>query len=175
MRYLPILAFAILICACNNSVPNIPQSTDNTSDSGIYFAYSPLYTNGYKPGNYKLVKTVTDFWRQFENGDVRTMAKSFADDDITFVYLDKVISGKKDTVLSQLKQIRDSYPAVQSFVYSWMPAKARDHDEDWVFIWGKQEYTDKDGHMNPIEVNEIWQFDKEGKVIFVRQYRSIRR
>jgi len=171
MRYSPFFAFAILISACNNSVTNTPQTKSETSDSGIYFAYSPIYSNGYRPGNYQLVKTVTDFWRAFENGDVRTTGKSFAD-DITFVYPDKVISGKRDTVLSQVKQIRDSYSAVQSFVYSWMPAKAKDHDEDWVFIWGRQEYTDKDLQLKSIEVHEIWQFNKEGKIIFVQQYHT---
>jgi hypothetical protein len=171
MRYFPLVAIAVLISACNNSVTNPPQSKDNSSDSGIYFAYSPLYTNGYKPGNYKLVKIVTDFWRQFENGDVRTTANSFAD-DITFVYPDKVISGKKDTVLSQVKQIRDNYTAIQSFVASWLPAQAKDRNDDWVFIWGRQEFTDKNLQFKAVEVHEIWQFNKEGKIVFVQQYQS---
>jgi hypothetical protein len=167
-----ILSFPIWLCACNNnSAKSVQASESQEPDSGIYYPYSPIYSNGYKTGSYKNLKIVTDVWKQFENGDITKSAGSFAD-DITVVYPDQVISGKKDTVLAQLKKLRDNFPTVQSFIYSWMPAKARDHDEDWVFIWGRQELTDKEGKLKSIEVHEIWQFNKEGKIIFMQQYHT---
>src|SRR5215213_2365062 len=171
MKNFLFIVFAMNLLACNNPVNNSAVTSKEESDSGIYYAYSPIYSNGYKFGSYKNVKLVTDVWKQFENGDITKTADSFAD-DITFVYPDQVIGGKRDTVLAQVKKLRDSYSAVQSYIYSWMPATAKDHDEDWVFIWGKEQLTDKEGKLKSIEIHEIWQFNKEGKIIFMQQYHT---
>lgn len=170
-KILPSLIVIVFFACNNNSANTPPQGGPEESDSGIYYAYSPIYSNGYKTGSYKNLKMVTDVWKQYENGDITKSAGTFAD-DITFVYPDQVISGKKDSVLGQVKKLRNGYATVQSFIYSWMPAKAKDHDEDWVFIWGRQEYNDKEGKLKSIEVHEIWQFNKEGKIIFMQQYHT---
>jgi hypothetical protein len=157
--------------ACNNSSTTVSQTYDGQPDSGIYYAYSPIYTSGYKYGNYQLVKPVTDYWKQFENGDIRTTANIFAE-EITLVFPDQVIRGKRDTVLAQAKKLRDSFTVVQSFIYSWMPVITKDSGDDWVFIWGRQEVTDKAGKLKAVEVHEIWQFNKEGKIMFMQQYQT---
>ena len=162
---------AITFLGCNNKSNPPSQSPPEQSDSGIYYPYSPIYSNGFKTGNYKYLKIVTEIWKEIENGDITRKASDFAD-SLTMVYPDQVLNGKRDSILRIVKRTRDKYLAVQSFIYSWMPARAKDHDDDWVFIWGRQEVTDKAGKLKIAEVHEIWQFNQQGKIMQMQQYIS---
>jgi hypothetical protein len=165
------LVSGLAFVACNNNT-NVPtQNVAEESDSGIYYPYSAIYSNGFKTGSYKNLKTVTEIWREYENGDITKTASNFAD-SLTVVYPDKVLNGTTDSVLREIKRIRDSYLTVQCFIYSWMPARAKDNNDDWVFIWGRQEFTDKAGKLKIAEVHEIWQFDKKGKITLMQQYQT---
>jgi hypothetical protein len=122
-------------------------------------------------GDNKKLKIVSDIWKEIENGDIKKSAEFFAD-EINFVFPNQAIRGKKDSVLSEVKKIRDSYLSLQTFVYSWMAARSKDHNEDWVFIWGKHVLTDKRGKLQIVEIHEIWQFNEAGKIKFVQQYNT---
>src|SRR4051812_3362415 len=159
------------LLACRHNPNTSPHVVTEPSDSGIYYPYSPIYSGGFKTGNYKYLKIVTEIWKEFENGDITRKASDFAD-SVTIVYPDRILNGKTDSILRAVKKTRDKYLSVQSFIYSWMPARAKDHDDDWVFIWGRQELTDKGGKMKTAEVHEIWQFNKKGKIIQMQQYVS---
>jgi len=166
-----LLTAAITLLACNNKSNAPTQASTEQPDSGIYYPYSPIYSNGFKTGNYKYLKIVTEIWKEFENGDITRKASDFAD-SLTIVYPDRVLIGTKDSILRLIKKTRDKYLAVQSFIYSWLPAKAKDHNDDWVFIWGRQEITDKAGKLKMAEVHEIWQFNQQGKIVQMQQFVS---
>jgi hypothetical protein len=169
MRSYSCLYVIFLIIACKNQATT-KEVNDEPTDS-VYYAYSPSYTSGYKSGDNKKVKIVSEIWKELENGDIKKTAGYFAD-EVNFVFPDQAFKGKKDSVLTEVKKIRDSYQSVQTFVYSWMPARSKDHNEDWVFIWGKNYLTSKNGKLQVIEIHEIWQFNEEGKIKFVQQYRT---
>ena len=98
-------------------------------------------------------------------------AGDFAD-EINYVTPQLVLRGKKDSVLTEVKKIRNQYKSLQTFVYSWMPVKSKDQNEDWVFIWGRHLIQDKSDKMQIFEVHEIWQFNNEGKIKYVQQYNT---
>ena len=161
------ILFLFVSCKNQSAYTEIP---DLVQDS-IYYPYSPSYTGGYRLGNNKKLKIVADIWKEFENGDIRKTADDFAD-EINYVTPTLVIRGKKDSVLTEVKKIRDSYKSLQTFVYSWMPVKSSEQNEDWVFIWGKQVITDKEDKMQILEIHEIWQFNDDGKIKYVQQYNT---
>lgn len=167
MKILLGLYIVFLFISCKNQATNtlIPEIDKDS----IYYPYSPGYTEGYTLGSNKNLKRVADFWKEFENGDVRNSSGDFAD-YVKYVTPNLYVYAKKDSVLSEIKKLRDNYKTLQTFVHSWMPVKSRNNNEDWVFIWGRQIITHKDNKTQTLELHECWQFDKEGKIMFMKQY-----
>ncbi|HEU4473071.1 MAG TPA: hypothetical protein VFR58_18395 [Flavisolibacter sp.] len=171
MNYLAVFLCVLLVAGCNNASDQSPVVSFETGDSGVYYSYSPEYTSGYTIGDFGQVKTVTEIWKHYENGDLMLAAPQFAD-NLTIVFPDHTISGAKDSVLAQLKAEREAFIAVQCSISSWLPVRTKEKKDEWVFLWGKQIRSDKNGGTRSIEVHEIWQFDKQGKVQFMQQYHT---
>jgi hypothetical protein len=171
MKRFAIFILFILILSCHSTKNDDEGIEKNSSGKPIYFPYAPRYENGFEAGRSEYIKVVLDIWKEYETGDVRKKSKSFAD-SVTFIFRDEEYKGKKDSVLSKYKKRRDNYSYVQNHIDSWMPAYAKDHDDYWVFLWGRQDCTDKEGGFKALQVHEIWRFNKEGKINFMQEYVS---
>ena len=60
----------------------------------------------------------------------------------------------------------------KSDVHGYMSFRSIDKEHDWVAIWGTENGTMKDGTKKSINLHEVWQFNKDGKVALIRQYSS---
>ena len=166
-----IFVLFIFTLSCTNKSENINDVPKDSSGKSVYFPYTTRYSNGFDPGRPEYLRTVLDIWKEFETGDVTKTANSF-EDNISITFPDQELNGPKDVVLAEFKKRRSVYSVIQNHFDSWMPAKAKDHDDEWVFIWGWQERTGKDGKLSVAVIHEIWRFNKEGKINFMKQYIS---
>lgn len=164
-------ALLVVMTGCTDN-SNIMVNNSDGADSGIYYSYSPVYSTLAK-GNYAYLKTVTDIWKEYENGDILNTSDLFAQ-NVVLVFPEYIYAGTKEKVLNQYKDHREKLGTVQSFISMWMPVYAKDRDQQWVFIWGRQENTDTLGKKGRIDLHETWRFNKDGKVAYMRQYHTRR-
>ena len=76
----------------------------------------------------------------------------------------------RDSVVGGAQQFRNTFSKVESRVDAFFPVRATDKDEDWVCIWGVEVSTDKQGKVDSVGLQEIWRFNKDGKVDFMSQH-----
>ncbi|MGZ8537738.1 MAG: hypothetical protein ACXWV9_05700 [Flavisolibacter sp.] len=171
MKYL-LVSIIIFVISCKNQTTQQKIITDSLS-TGIYFPYTPIYTSEFSPGSKRNLQIVAEFWKEFENGDVKNSTPFFAE-KVKFIFPDKIINGKRDSVLNLVKSIRESYNDFQSFIYSWMSVKAEEDKVDWVYIWGQYIITEDNNKRRIVKIHESWKINKEGKIDFMQQYHSRR-
>jgi len=82
-----------------------------------------------------------------------------------------VIKGK-DSIYAGAKNARALMSNVTSSVDAWVPLKSIDRNENWVAIWGSDISTGPDGKVEKEDLQEIWGFNKDGKVVFMKQFAS---
>jgi hypothetical protein len=165
-KIISLLLFIILLSGClgkDNQEKISPQN-----DSSVYFPYASRYATDFEKGDPRYLEMVLDFWKEYETGNVKKTAKNFAD-TILMVLPEGFFSGQKDSVLASFKKTRDKYSIVQCHLDTWMPARINGKD-NWVFIWGWQERTDKNGKLEAPVLHEVWRINKKGKIDFMQQY-----
>src|SRR5215208_2659724 len=132
-------AASIIIAGCGGK---IAEQSKSKQDTVLYYPYDAIYSAGFEPGKSIYLKEVLEIWRQYETGNLSDKSGSFAD-TIRIILPDAILYGQKDSVLSLFKKRRSIYSDVQSYVDAWMPVKAKETNEDLVFIWGRQDCTGK--------------------------------
>ncbi len=63
--------------------------------------------------------------------------------------------------------------SASSVIQAWVPLKSVNRNEDWVAIWGTETDTYADGKKDIKDLHEIWRFNKDGKVVFMKQFASL--
>lgn len=155
----------LLAIGCRNAAPPV---TDE-KDSALYYPYAPAYTSGFDKGKDIYGKTVLDFWREWETGDVMK-TRSFFADSIRFILADDIFRGASEEVLKKFKARRARYSDVQFHIDYWMPLKATDTGQDMVFVWGRQDCTKLNGEREYMVLHQIWLFNRFGKITEMKHY-----
>jgi hypothetical protein len=165
-KYLSVLICTSLFCSCGQ---NSTTSRVLVKDTSVYFAYAPDYTSGFHQGNPRDLKTVLDFWRAFEHGNLLDRRNDFCD-SIMISLPGNTWKGNRDSVLNAFKAYRDQFTDLQWFVDSWFPAISNDHNEDWVFLWGHIDLSNTKGERFSAKLHQAWSFSKNGKIRSLEQY-----
>jgi hypothetical protein len=72
------------------------------------------------------------------------------------------------------KQGRASLSSNKFEITAVIPTHSVDRNEDWVSVWGRQQFTtSKDNMQASHEFNNIWRFNKAGKVNFIELFEGI--
>lgn len=136
-------------------------------DNPVY-PYVATYSSNFVMGNTNYSKMVLELWKDWDNNDFA--AHDYMADTIIMFFPDGTISQGKDSVLAGAKRVRGSMSGAVSTLQAWVPLKSVDRDEDWVALWGEETDTWADGKKETRDVQEIWKFNKEGKIALMRQY-----
>ena len=103
-------------------------------------------------------------WKDFDNNNLDNSASLFTN-DILATFPDGTVVKGKENFLKSAKEYRNSFASVSSTVDAITTLKTPDHpDMQAVTIWGVETDTAKDGKVTKTHLNEIWFFNKEGKV-----------
>jgi hypothetical protein len=148
------------------------MKNDMKGEMTTEYPYTAEYSSKFKIGNPKYSKMILELWKDWDNGQLE-MHQDYFSDTITYqTPTGEVIRGK-DKFLSTGKQNRNMYSNVKSSLEVWIPLKSIDKDQDWVAVWGREDDTDKSGKMTSSMLHEIWGFNKDGKIVFFRQYSAV--
>lgn len=152
----------IVLLSCSSKKPAAPAET-------VYYPYAPVYSNDYAQGSAVLAKKVVDFWKAYESGDVTHTAGNFAD-SVTFILPDVSWRGSRDSVLALMKKRRQRYSDMQCYLDSWIPLHEKNHGDDLVVLWGRQDGTTPKGARDYMVLHETWYFDRKGRIQTMIQY-----
>ena len=131
--------------------------------------YTAHYSSQFKIGNPAHAEMVLQLWKDYDDNDFGKHAAWFAD-TMQMISTSGLVTKGKAANMEAIKKYRSSLTSASSTVDAWIPLRSIDKNEDWVAIWGTETDTYADGHTEKSEIHEIWQINKDGKVVFIKQY-----
>jgi len=165
MRHVTILAvFALSFI----SFSALSQKKDVKQVSNTSEPYK-VESSNISVGNPAYAQKVLWAWKYYDENTLDKAADLFADDVMATLPDGTVIKGK-DNLLKGLKDYRNSFASAASTVDACVTLKTPDvPDREVVSIWGVETDTNKDGTVSKVHLNEVWFFNKEGKVVEFHQ------
>ena len=138
-------------------------------ETATSYPYAAEYSSRFKIGNQEYSRMILQLWKDWDNNQL-DLHNDYFSDTLTFqAPTGEVIHGK-DKFTASGRQQRDMFSNVKSSVEAWVPIRSMDKNQDWVAVWGREEDTGKDGKVSTNMIHEIWGFNKDGKIVFYRQY-----
>ena|SRR5689334_9652977 len=120
-------------------------------------------------GNQAYSQKVLWAWKYYDDNTLDKAAGLFADDVLATLPDGTVMKGK-DNLMKGLKEYRNSFASASSTVDACVTLKTPDRpDVEVVSIWGVETDNNKDGTVSKVHLNEVWFFNKEGKVVEFHQ------
>jgi hypothetical protein len=158
------IALACLSLNTNAQNKNVKQAS-NTNSNQPYKVEAANVTIG----NNAYADKVLWLWKYFDDNTLEKAEDMIADDVIATFPDGTVVKGKEDFMKSA-KAYRSSLASCSSTVSACVPLKSPDDpDRQVVSIWGASTETTKDGKVTKTHLNEVWFFNKQGKVVEFHQ------
>ena len=131
--------------------------------------YTAMYSSKFQMGNAKYSQMVLNAWKAYDDNQLDNMADMISD-TVTAIMPDGSVMKGKDNLLNGIKAYRGGFTAAKSSVDAWVPIKSTDKGDDLVCIWGNETDTKSDGTIQKVDLHEVWAFNKDGKLIYFRQF-----
>jgi hypothetical protein len=130
--------------------------------------YTADYSSSFKIGDDANARKILELWKDWD--DNKLDRHDYFSDTVAMYFPDgSTVKGKKEAYEGAVKY-RASQGTVKSTVHAWVPLRSTDKNQDVVCIWGKEEATAADGKVTVQELQEVWGFNKDGKIVWFRQY-----
>ncbi|MGN6193450.1 MAG: hypothetical protein ACTHOB_00815 [Ginsengibacter sp.] len=134
------------------------------------YPYTAEYSSDFKIGNPMDSKLILDLWKDWDD-NAFDRHDFFADTAVIFLSDGMVVKGK-DSITAGAMRHRGSLSSAKSTLEAWVPLKSVDKNQNWVALWGSETDTWLDGKTETRDIHEIWRFNKDGKVDFMKQFVS---
>ncbi|WP_121353909.1 nuclear transport factor 2 family protein [Flavisolibacter nicotianae] len=131
--------------------------------------YKAAMSADWVPGNAQYTQMVLMAWKGYDANQWDGADAMFAD-DVTASMPDGTVIKGRDNFLAALKAYRGTFTAVSSSLEAVTSLKSADQKYDVVCIWGTEADTRTDNTTQKVDLHEVWMFNKEGKVVFFKQY-----
>jgi hypothetical protein len=168
MRHFFILSAVYCISAfslCANAQNSQAEQVKNNNMDQPY----KMDANNITIGDMAYAQKVLRAWKDFDNNTLDNSADLFADDVVATFPDGSMVKGKEN-LMKSAKEYRNSFSAVSSQVNACTTLKTPDDPEhEVVTIWGVETDTKKDGTTIKTHLNEVWFFNKAGKVTELHQ------
>lgn len=163
------LVLLLLAVACNTPSNEVVPVVDKPAevkkhDYGVKFSYSADLTLG----DPALADKVVAMWKHYDANTTDSTRAYFADS----VFNDMPgFAGKLqvDTMMKEIKASRAAFSSCNTSFDAILTTKAEGKDETVVCVWGV-ETTTKAGKTSKRDLHELWGFNKDGKVTWIKQY-----
>lgn len=165
MKRLTILAtFALFICFSFSAFAqkDVKQVSNTNSPYKVQ-------ANNISIGNNALAQKVLWAWKYYDDNTLDKVEDLLADDVVATFPDGSMVKGK-DNFMKGIKDYRNSFTSSSSEIAACVTLKTPDDpDHEVVSIWGTETDTAKDGTVTKVHLNEVWFFNKQGKVVEFHQ------
>jgi hypothetical protein len=174
-RLLVTMCALALVFVCKESVAQQKQMMKKQAKMNkvgrmdkMSYPYTAGYSSDFTIGNPADAKKILELWKDFDNNTFD--AHDYFADTAVMYFPDGTMSKGKDSILAGATQFRSSMSSVTSTLDAWVPLKSIDRNANWVAVWGTETDTSPDGKVEKRDIHEIWRFNKDGKVDFMKQF-----
>ena len=173
-RLLVTMCALALVFVCKESVAQQKQMKKQVKMNKVVrmdkmsYPYTAGYSSDFTIGNPADAKKILELWKDFDNNTFD--AHDYFADTAVMYFPDGTMAKGKDSILAGATQFRSSMSSVTSTLDAWVPLKSVDRNENWVAVWGTETDTSPDGKVEKRDIHEIWRFNKDGKVDFMKQF-----
>lgn len=137
--------------------------------SQAHSGYTASYSSSFAIANSSYSEKVLTLWKDFDNNTLDAHMDMFAD-TVTMIFADGTrVKGRAEN-LAGAKQFRGGLKDYKSTIDAWVSLKSTDRNENVVCVWGEEDYTNKDGKKVKMNLQEVWGFNKDGKIDLMMQY-----
>ena len=160
-----ILAASILFASFSFAQKKeVKQASSNPSDQPYKIGATKIAL-----GNQAYSQKVLWAWKYYDDNTFDKGADLFADDAIATLPDGSMFKGK-DNIMKAVKDYRNSFASAVSTVDAVVTLQSPDvPDREVTTIWGSETDTSKDGTVSKVHLNEVWFFNKAGKVVELHQ------
>jgi len=154
--------FSLLAFAQNKNVKQVKNETSNQP-------YKVGATH-ISVGNDAYAQKILWAWKYYDDNTLDKAAGLLAD-DVEATFPDGSVVKGKDNFMKGIQDDRNNIVSSVSTVDACVTLKTPDDPEhEVVSIWGSETDTNKDGTTSKVYLNEVWFFNKEGKVVEFHQF-----
>lgn len=168
MKRLFISATVLVISSTFISVNGQDKNLRPTKEQGQDQPYK-LSVNNVVVGNPVNAQKVLRIWKYWEDNQMEKAGELYDDAIIVRTTDGSVIKGK-DEVIKASKASREAVSSYTVTIDACVPLKTPDRaDLEAVSVWAAETRTGKDGTITKTYGNSVWFFNKEGKVVELRE------
>ena len=154
------IAFATMLC--------IYFLNKSTAHSAV--PYVGDFSLSFKMGDATYSNIILNLWKDWDDNQL-TRQDYFAD-TVTMWLSDVSVTHGKAANLEGATKFRGGLSKSKSTLHAWVPLYSIDVKFNMVAVWGIEEDTHADGKVESVEIHEVWWFNKDGKVVGMRQWNS---
>jgi len=159
-------------CAGPEAGPTAEGHTTSTPDTAVVqvtYPYPMAYSANFVLTDPELGRKVLELWKRY---DANTLA---ATDDLLADTVALELPGLsmragRDSVVFVLRARRSDRPDLRTEMDVVMSVREPDKAHDWVLTWAIERYTDKAGVEHAMKYQQVWGFNKKGKVTLIEQF-----
>ncbi|MDB4902386.1 MAG: nuclear transport factor 2 family protein [Mucilaginibacter sp.] len=137
--------------------------------SQAHSGYTPSYSSSFVIADPSYSEKILMLWKDFENNTLDKHIDMFADTVTMMLANGAMVKGRTEN-LAGAKQFRSSLKNYKAALDAWLSVKSTDKNQNVVCVWGTEAYTDKDGKQVKTRLQEVWTFNKDGKIDMMLQY-----
>jgi len=160
--FVAIASFAAVGANAQNKAIKQVKNSSAAMPYQVHYTVVGLGSNAY-------TMNVLRAWKDFDNNTLDNLVSLFTDDVVGTFSNGMMVKGKVDFIKA-VKDYRNSLASASSDVDACTAMRSAEHPEmQVVSIWGTETDTHKDGSVTKTHLNEVWFFNKAGKVYEVHQ------
>jgi hypothetical protein len=167
---LALLCVFFLLISCNPKNESAVVKERNKVTDTLSYAYKATYSSDMTvPSKPEIAQMVLTIWKMFENKQIDSLKKFYAD-TVTYDNSDgHRFYGSSDALLNFAKKDVEGLDSLRFDISMWQSVHLNDRNEDWVFIWAAERRYGKDGKADTSLIHEQWKVDN-GRVSYFNQY-----
>jgi len=131
--------------------------------------YKASYSSNFKMADQAYADKIMTVVKDFENNTLDNHIAWFADTVTMVLASGNILKGKTEN-LNGAKQFRGSISNYKLSLDAIVSLKSVDRDQNVVCVWTTEEYTTADGKKVKESLQEVWGFNKDGKIDLMLQY-----
>ncbi|RYU90712.1 hypothetical protein EWM62_08685 [Mucilaginibacter terrigena] len=162
MKQILLLAIICIVFAgCKQTNTAGQPKTDTTAK--LSYPFKPKYSINWEKGDEKNALIVLNCLKKYVDGDIKGATEGFAD-TVTFMADNFSFTGKKDSLVKIISQMRGDLVTVSKEFESWMTTYYPDKKDTWVTLWYMEKWTDKRGKTDSLYYTDDVLL-KNGKIV----------
>ncbi len=130
--------------------------------------YKANYSSKFTIADESLGTRVLTLWKDYEDNALDRHLAWFADTVSMTMANGQTVKGIQAN-LAGVKAYRGSLKNLKVSIDAWVNLKS-DKGDNFVCVWGSEDFTDQDGKHVVNNLQEVWGFNKDGKISMMLQY-----